>query len=260
MAGAESDAARVAVAQPSADALTAFRHGGFNVPLVDGADGRPERVRLLRAFNALRQYDEAAVGDAWARMGDTLLPGGLLIERTSDLLGRRAVFNLLTRLPDRLVATLDSAAACSALSRSHPRRRSSMYTRHHLSHADAQRVIAAIQSRLESERKGAAVAVVDSQGELLAFVRTDGCKLPSVQIALNKAYTAAREQRPSRTVGEASREEGFPMTNFGDLRYTAWGGGVPILYQGQLVGAVGVSGLPEEEDMLLAALGAAVIA
>ncbi|RPI91732.1 MAG: heme-binding protein [Chloroflexi bacterium] len=41
------------------------------------------------------------------------------------------------------------------------------------------------------------------------------------------------------------------MTNFGDLRYTAWGGGVPIVFQGQIVGAVGVSGLPEEEDMQL---------
>lgn len=50
------------------------------------------------------------------------------------------------------------------------------------------------------------------------------------------------------------------MTNFGDLRYTAWGGGVPIVYQGQVVGAVGVSGLPEAEDMVLAAKGAALLA
>jgi glc operon protein GlcG len=49
------------------------------------------------------------------------------------------------------------------------------------------------------------------------------------------------------------------MTNFGDLRYIAWGGGVPIVYQGQVVGAVGVSGLPEEEDMVLARMGAALI-
>jgi glc operon protein GlcG len=49
------------------------------------------------------------------------------------------------------------------------------------------------------------------------------------------------------------------MTNFGDLRYTAWGGGVPILYQGEVVGAVGVSGLPEEEDMVLAKMGAGLI-
>jgi glc operon protein GlcG len=100
---------------------------------------------------------------------------------------------------------------------------------------------------------------VDSQGELLAFLRTDGCKLPSIVIAINKAYTSAREQKSSRGVGEASRNEQFPMTNFGDLRYTAWGGGVPLIYQGQVVGAVGVSGLPEEEDMILAAVGAAMI-
>ena len=49
------------------------------------------------------------------------------------------------------------------------------------------------------------------------------------------------------------------MSNFGDPRYTAWGGGVPILYQNQTVGAVGVSGLPEEEDMVLAAMGASLI-
>jgi uncharacterized protein GlcG (DUF336 family) len=57
-------------------------------------------------------------------------------------------------------------------------------------------------------------------------------------------------------IGEASRTNGFPMTNFGDLRYTAWGGGIPIRYQGQGVGAVGVSGLTEAEDVLIARRGA----
>jgi len=91
------------------------------------------------------------------------------------------------------------------------------------------RVVDAIRAELELQGKGAAIAVVDSQGELLAFLRTDGCKLPSIVIAINKAYTSAREQKSSRGVGEASRNEQFPMTNFGDLRYTAWGGGVPIV-------------------------------
>ena len=60
-------------------------------------------------------------------------------------------------------------------------------------------------------------------------------------------------------MGDASRTENFALTNFGDLRYTGWGGGVPILYEGQVVGAVGVSGLPEQEDMVLARMGAALI-
>ena len=45
------------------------------------------------------------------------------------------------------------------------------------------------------------------------------------------------------------------MTNFGDLRYTSWGGGLPVIYQGQVIGAVGVSGLTEAEDVELAQLG-----
>lgn len=134
-----------------------------------------------------------------------------------------------------------------------------MYQRFQLSHHDAARIIDVIRTELDKQGKGAAIAVVDSQGELLAFLRTDGCKLPSVMIAMNKAFTAAREQRPSKAIGNASREKQWPMTNFGDPRYTAWGGGVPIIYQEQVVGAVGVSGLPEEEDMVLAALGAGLL-
>jgi glc operon protein GlcG len=127
-----------------------------------------------------------------------------------------------------------------------------MYQRYHLSHIDAMNIVSSIQAKLDAENKGAAIAVVDTQGELLAFLRTDGCKLPSITIAINKAYTAAREKVESKQVGEASRSEGFPMTNFGELRYTTWGGGVPVVYGGQVVGAVGVSGLPETEDMELA--------
>ena len=135
-----------------------------------------------------------------------------------------------------------------------------MHQRYHLSHADALKIVSAIQAELEKEKKGAAIAVTDAQGELLAFLRTDGCKLPSIMIAINKAYTAAREQKESFTIGEASRDQGFPMTNFGDLRYTAWGGGVPIIYQGQVIGAVGISGLPESEDMELARMAAKLVA
>jgi glc operon protein GlcG len=112
---------------------------------------------------------------------------------------------------------------------------------------------------LEREGKGAAIAVVDNHGELLAFLRTDGCKLPSITIAINKAFTAAREGSASKEIGNSSRDDQWPMTNFGDPRYTAWGGGVPILYQNQIVGGLGVSGLPEAEDMVLAAKGASLI-
>jgi len=128
-----------------------------------------------------------------------------------------------------------------------------------IAHLDAQRVLAAAQSELDREGLGAAVAVVDAHGELVAFVRTDSCPLPSINNSINKAYTAARERKPSRAIGDAARAEQFPITNFGDLRYTGWGGGVPIEIDGVTVGAVGVSGLPEAEDVTIATSAAAVL-
>jgi glc operon protein GlcG len=129
-----------------------------------------------------------------------------------------------------------------------------------LSHQDALRVVSAIQFELEKNKQGAAIAVTDEHGELIALLRTDGCPLASINNAIHKAFTASRERKESKEIGISSKENGWPMTNFGDLRYTAWGGGVPLVYQGQVVGAVGVSGLPEAEDIVLARLGAAAFA
>lgn len=133
-----------------------------------------------------------------------------------------------------------------------------MYQTYHLSHQEALKIIAAIQAELEKQNKAAAIAIADAHGELIAFLRLDGCKLPSLTIAINKAFTAAREGIESKVLGQRSREQGFPMTNFGDLRYTAWGGGVPLIYQGKVIGAIGVSGIPEAEDMAMAQVGLAV--
>lgn len=134
-----------------------------------------------------------------------------------------------------------------------------MYTKQELSHADAMTIIEAIRTKADAESAGLAVAVVDSHGELLAFLRTDGCRLPSITIAQNKAYTAAREQIESKELGNRSKDEGFPMTNFGELRFVSWGGGVPIIVDGACVGAVGVSGLPESDDIIYAKHGIAAL-
>ena len=128
-----------------------------------------------------------------------------------------------------------------------------------LAHVDAMRVLDAVREGLEVDGRGAAVAVVDTHGELVAFLRTDGCPLPSVANACNKAFTAARERTESANIGEKSRTKPFPITNFGDLRYTGWGGGIPLVVDGHVVGAVGVSGLPEADDIELARRGAAAL-
>ena len=133
-----------------------------------------------------------------------------------------------------------------------------MPVRNEIGHHQAQHIVDTIRIALDERQAGAAVAVVDPHGELIAFLRTDGCPLASINNAIHKAFTAAREGVESAVIGEKSRIEGFPMTNFGDLRYTAWGGGVPVIQHGEVLGAVGVSGLPEHEDVELARLGAAV--
>ncbi len=95
--GVEIEPDRVAVAQPYADSITHFRVGGFNLPLTCWPDGTPERARVIRAFNVLRQYEEAAVTDAYTRLAPYTLPGGLLIEGTSDPFGRIWVANVARR-------------------------------------------------------------------------------------------------------------------------------------------------------------------
>lgn len=128
-----------------------------------------------------------------------------------------------------------------------------------LSHGQAAAMVDLVRAELERREAAAAVAVVDTHGELVAFLRVDGCKLPSISIAINKAFTAAREQIATSELGARSREEGFPMTNFGDPRYVSWGGGIPLVRDGQVIGGIGVSGLPEREDIELALLAAATI-
>ena len=129
-----------------------------------------------------------------------------------------------------------------------------------IGHEDAKRLISFIADELAETGAGAAAAVVDPHGELVAFLRTDGCPLPSINNAIHKAFTAAREGVESGAIGQRSVEEGFSITNFGDLRYTGWGGGVPIIVDGETIGAVGVSGLPDEVDVAIARRAAALVA
>ncbi|WP_347352441.1 class I SAM-dependent methyltransferase [Intrasporangium sp.] len=83
--GIEIDPARVASAQGVQRDGLRFRLGGFEVPLEGGA-----RASLVRAFNVLRQYDEADVAGAWAQLQDRLTDDGLLVDGTCDEVGRRA--------------------------------------------------------------------------------------------------------------------------------------------------------------------------
>ena len=130
-----------------------------------------------------------------------------------------------------------------------------------LGHVEAQEAIQAIAAELQQRGKSAVIAVADAHGELIALLRLDDAPLPSIVIAGNKAWTAARERKPTRELGQASRDpqSGFDMAYFGDQRYIGWGGGLPVNINGAVVGAVAVSGLSEHEDIELAQIGIAAI-
>ncbi|RME64717.1 MAG: heme-binding protein [Alphaproteobacteria bacterium] len=94
------------------------------------------------------------------------------------------------------------------------------------------------------------VAVVDSGGNLAAFLRSPGAFLPSIAIAQNKAYTAAgfgfatgEWPRISESLSPAARQ-GIAATP----RFVGFAGGLPIHHDGQVIGGVGVSGASEDQD------------
>ncbi|MBL8061704.1 MAG: hypothetical protein JNK32_01700 [Anaerolineales bacterium] len=91
--GVEIDKDRVEAAQPFADETTFFRLGGFNLPLQKG-----ETVRLIRAFNVLRQYEEKDFAPAYEHLAEYVLPGGLMIEGTSTPFGSVWAANLARRV------------------------------------------------------------------------------------------------------------------------------------------------------------------
>ena len=97
-----------------------------------------------------------------------------------------------------------------------------------------------------------ALAICDSHGELLYFIRQPGVGLHSGVLAQNKGYTAARDRQATRDLGNWSRESGRALPYWSDPRFTGFAGGVPLWHEGVVLGAIGVSGLSEEEDHRLA--------
>ncbi len=130
-----------------------------------------------------------------------------------------------------------------------------------LGYADACRALDVIVAELQHRALPAVITVTDDHGELIALMRMDGAPLSCILNAANKAWTAARERKPSFDVGRAVRhaDTGFDIAYYGDPRYIGWGGGVPVVIEGAVVGAVAVSGAPEAVDMEMAALGVAAI-
>ena len=102
------------------------------------------------------------------------------------------------------------------------------------------------------------VAVVDSGGNLVAFQRMDGAMLASIQIAEHKARAAATFRRPTKEF-----EVGINLMHLNYLLafdgIIASRGGIPLIEQGMIIGAIGCSGGADSQDEIVSKAGAAVI-
>jgi glc operon protein GlcG len=120
-----------------------------------------------------------------------------------------------------------------------------------IDYSDAKKIVDLIVDKAAAMQKSVVVAVADPNGELIAFARMDAAPISSIRIAMNKAYTAARERKPTKDIGEKVRdpEKGHDIAYYGDPRFVGWGGGIPIWKDGAVAGAVAVSGLSSREDI-----------
>jgi len=128
-------------------------------------------------------------------------------------------------------------------------------------YAEAKKIIDLIVDKAAQLKKSVVVAVADSHGELVAFARMDGAPISSIRIAANKAWTAARERKATKEIGDKVRDpqKGHDIAYYGDPRFVGWGGGIPIWKDGMVAGAVAVSGLSSREDIELATLALELI-
>jgi len=124
-----------------------------------------------------------------------------------------------------------------------------------------QRAQAVVQAAVaEATRKGwpLNIAVVDSGANLVTFVRMDGAQLASIAVAEHKARTAAKFRRPTRAFEDAvQKADSKYVLSLDDV--IASRGGIPLIENGQLLGAIGCSGGTGSQDEAVCAVAAALI-
>jgi glc operon protein GlcG len=131
-----------------------------------------------------------------------------------------------------------------------------------IDYSEAKRAVDLIVEKALQMQKAAVVAVADVHGDLICLARMDGAPVSCIRIAMNKAWTAARERKPTKDIGDKAKhpEKGHDIAYYGDPKYVGWGGGIPVWKNGEVVGAVAVSGLSSSDDITLATLGVELIA
>jgi uncharacterized protein GlcG (DUF336 family) len=120
--------------------------------------------------------------------------------------------------------------------------------------ADARRIIAAGERKATELRIPYNIAVVDSGGGLIAHERMDGAWLGSVEIAIDKAWTARAFDAATGDLAQLTQsgQSGFGLNTTNDSKVVIFGGGIPVTVDGAVIGAVGASGGSVEQDVAVA--------
>lgn len=130
--------------------------------------------------------------------------------------------------------------------------------RRNVSADGAQAAIAAALVEARKQQLNVSIAVVDASGYLVAFHRMDAAPFVSVELASGKARTAALFRRPSKAAEELATTR-TPFIAIEGLKGSIEGG-VPVVVNGEVVGAVGVSGATSAQDASVAAAGSSAVA
>ncbi|WP_299412705.1 heme-binding protein [Acaryochloris sp. IP29b_bin.148] len=123
---------------------------------------------------------------------------------------------------------------------------------------DARRIIEAAEKKAEEIGQPMNIAVADSGGNLVSHVRMDGAWIGSIDISIKKAYTSRAFDISTKDLAEYSQSGGqffgIHASNGGKIMIFA--GGIPLMQDGEVVGAIGVSGGSGEQDHAVAEAGA----
>jgi uncharacterized protein GlcG (DUF336 family) len=128
-----------------------------------------------------------------------------------------------------------------------------MRNRPALTSADVQKMMAACKAEAQKNKWNVTVAIVDDSGAALLVERMDGAGPISAEVAMGKARTSAATRRPTKFWEDRVKERAAFLTfPSGGVLFQ---GGLPIMHQGECVGAIGVSGVQSHEDEQIAKAG-----
>ena len=125
----------------------------------------------------------------------------------------------------------------------------------------ARQVIAAAEAKARELGQPMNIAVVDAGGNLVSHVRMDGAWIGSIDVSINKAFTARAFDISTAQLSENSQpgQQFYGIQNSNQGRIMIFAGGVPLRRNGQVVGAIGVSGGSGSQNQAVATSGASAI-